>query len=238
MIAKPVVSGVYSISLGMVNVFLLDGDELTLIDAGTAGSAGRILAAVRELRRQPQDLKHILITHHHSDHVGALAELQQAAGAQVYMHEKDADAYLQGVALRRVEASGGLLSRLAVAALNRSAARRPAAPPSSALAAVSCRLTGGETLPLAGGLLALHTPGHTAGHLAFLWPRQGGVLFAGDLAARMAGLGFSILYEDFSLGRRTLSGLARLGFQTACFAHGRPIRSGAAEQFRRRFGGE
>src|SRR5262245_59496149 len=36
----------------------------------------------------------------------------------------------------------------------------------------------GETLPSAGGLEAVHTPGRSAGQLAFLWPQHGGVLIA------------------------------------------------------------
>lgn len=236
MSAKSVVPGVYTISLGMVNAFLLDCEELVLIDAGVAGSETRILSAVRGIGRQPQDLKHILITHHHSDHVGGLLALQQATGAQVYMHEQDAAAYRKGVLIRRVESSGGLFSRLAVASINREIARQSSQTAPPAHARVDHRLTGGETLPLAGGLRVLHTPGHTSGHVAFLWPQQGGVLFAGDLASHMTGLGYSILYEDFAGGRRTLRELGDLEFEVACFAHGGPILSGAAEQFRRKFG--
>ena len=33
------------------------------------------------------------------------------------------------------------------------------------------------------GLQVIHTPGHCAGQVAFLWPREGGVLFVGDAAA-------------------------------------------------------
>ncbi len=235
MSAKLVVPGVYAISLGMVNVFLLDGEELVLIDAGVAGSESRILSAVRGIGRQPQDLKHILITHHHSDHVGSLLALQQATGAQIYMHEQDADAYSKGIMIRQVESSGGLFSQLAVASLNRQSARQPAKTVPPAHAQVDHRLAGEETLPLAGGLRVLHTPGHTSGHIAFLWPQHGGVLFAGDLASHMVRLGYSILYEDFAGGQRTLRELGSLEFEIACFAHGGPILSGAAEQFRKKF---
>jgi glyoxylase-like metal-dependent hydrolase (beta-lactamase superfamily II) len=233
MSVKQIVPGVYGVSLGMVNVFLLDAGELVLIDAGIAGAAGRILAAVREIGRRPQDLKHILVTHHHVDHVGSLAALQQASGAQVSMHALDAAAYQGGTAIRRMQSSGGLLSRLVVAAINRSAERsRPAAAP-AALARIDNCLAGGETLPLAGGIQALHTPGHTAGHLAFLWPQQGGVLFAGDAAARWLRLGFSPLYEDFEQGRRALRALSSHRFETACFSHGAPLRPAADARFRR-----
>ena len=41
-------------------------------------------------------------------------------------------------------------------------------------------LSDGEILPIAGGIEAIHTPGHYAGHLALLW-RPGRMLFAGDV---------------------------------------------------------
>jgi glyoxylase-like metal-dependent hydrolase (beta-lactamase superfamily II) len=91
----------------------------------------------------------------------------------------------------------------------------------------------GETLPF--GAVALHTPGHTAGHLALLLPRGGGVLFAGDAATHLLRLGVGPVYEDVDEGMRSLRRLAELPFETALFAHGRPLRPHAAERFRARF---
>ena len=48
----------------------------------------------------------------------------------------------------------------------------------------------------------LHTPGHTAGHLALLLPRDGGVLFAGDAATNLLRLGVGPIYEDVDEGMR------------------------------------
>ena len=94
-----------------------------------------------------------------------------------------------------------------------------------------------EDLPAAGGIRASHTPGHSAGHLVFLWPRHGGVLFAGDAAANVLGLGLSAGYEDLGTGKRSLVKIAALNFAVACFGHGRPIRGGASERFRRKWRG-
>ena len=82
------------------------------------------------------------------------------------------------------------------------------------------------------GLRALHTPGHTAGHLALLLPREGGVLFVGDAAANLRRPALSTLNEDLTEGRRSLEKLAALEFEVACFAHGRTIRHGASSAFR------
>jgi glyoxylase-like metal-dependent hydrolase (beta-lactamase superfamily II) len=82
----------------------------------------------------------------------------------------------------------------------------------------------------------IHTPGHCAGQVAFLWPREGGVLFVGDAAANTLGLRLSISYEDLALGKRMLAKLAALPFSVALFGHGRTIASGAAEKFARKWG--
>ena len=83
--------------------------------------------------------------------------------------------------------------------------------------------------------IAVHTPGHTAGHLALLLPRDGGVLFTGDAATNFARLGVGPIYEDVDEGMRSLRRLAELEFETALFAHGRPLAPRAAERFRARF---
>jgi glyoxylase-like metal-dependent hydrolase (beta-lactamase superfamily II) len=79
------------------------------------------------------------------------------------------------------------------------------------------------------------TPGHTAGHLALLLPRDGGVLFAGDAATNVGRLGAGPVYEDVGEGRRSLEKLAALDFDVALFSHGRPICGGAGERFRARW---
>ena len=90
-------------------------------------------------------------------------------------------------------------------------------------------------MPVAGGITALGTPGHTAGHLVFLWPGDGGVLFLGDAAKNVDGLVPCPIYEDFAQGMESLRGLGAHDFEIACFAHGDPIVGGASQVFRQRW---
>ncbi len=222
--------GVYTISLGVVNAYLIDDGDLTLVDTGIPGSAPKILRAVRSLGRQPGNIRQIVVTHCHADHSGSLAALKAATGAPAYMHPADAALVRAGQVSRRLQPAPGLLPALMFRLVVRSA------PHTIEPAEVEHEVCDGDTLPFAGGLRAVHAPGHCAGQLALLYPRHGGVLFAADAASNMLGrLGPSIFYEDLAEGTRTLQRLAALNFAIACFGHGRPIVGDAAEHFRRRW---
>ena len=101
---------------------------------------------------------------------------------------------------------------------------------------VDRRVVDGETLHELDRLQVIHTPGHSAGQIAFFWPQEGGLLFVGDAAANTLGLRLSISYEDLQLGKRTLAQLARLPFATACFGHGKTLFNGAAGKFEELWG--
>jgi glyoxylase-like metal-dependent hydrolase (beta-lactamase superfamily II) len=61
-----------------------------VVDTGTAGSAGQIAAALGALGRSWADVRHVVLTHHHPDHVGSLPEVLDAApGAAAYAGAAD-----------------------------------------------------------------------------------------------------------------------------------------------------
>lgn len=71
--------------VGSINVWLLRGDPLTLVDTGprsdealSALENGLLERAVRL-----EDIELVLATHHHLDHVGLAATIQRRAGARV-----------------------------------------------------------------------------------------------------------------------------------------------------------
>ncbi|KKI93134.1 beta-lactamase [Bacillus sp. SA1-12] len=60
--------------VGDVNVYLIKGDHLTLVDAGpkTEEAWQAFHSQLKELGYSPQDIDQVVITHHHPDHVGML----------------------------------------------------------------------------------------------------------------------------------------------------------------------
>lgn len=221
----------FELRLPGVNAFLLDSGPqgLVLVDTGPPGAVGLILEALHQLGREPAEIRHILVTHCHPDHAGGLADLKGMTGARIYMHAKDARLVAQGKAMRPMNPTPGILNRFLY--------RRIVGPGPHTVKAVTTdvELAHRADLPLFGGITALHTPGHTEGHLAFL-VQKAGVLFLGDAAANYLGPRLMFAYEHVQQGIMSLRQLCRYDFELACFGHGPTILAGAAGLFRKRFG--
>jgi glyoxylase-like metal-dependent hydrolase (beta-lactamase superfamily II) len=228
---EEILPGLYVIPLGGVNAFLIDSDGLTLIDTGFPNSPEKILEAVQTIGREAADIKQILVTHCHPDHAGDLAVLKQRTGAPAYMHSADAEVVRVGkMPSRNFKAAPFLINRLLFRFLI------GAGDDEIETAEIEHEVQDGDELPIAGGLRAIHAPGHCAGQLAFLWQGHNGVLFTADVASNMMGLGYSIGYEDFEMGKHDLGKIAALDFEVACFGHGKTIMQGASAKFRKKWG--
>ena len=228
MAAEEIVPGVHAIGMGYVNAFLIAGDDgLTLVDSGLPGKKDPILSAVARVGRQTADLMHILITHHHIDHIGSLGDLMEATGAKSYVHPLDSP-IVRGDRPQPGPNPASLLGKFAGPLLARFG-------PAAMTAPVDVEVADGEELAIAGGIRALHTPGHTPGHLAFLLARDGGLLFAGDAAANVFRLGMPIgmFTADRQQAKESIGKLAALEFEVACFGHGRVLKGKANLKFRR-----
>lgn len=227
---EEVVDGVYRVDLGMVNCYLLDGKELTLVDTGTPGKDEAVLRAIAEIGRAPEDLRRILLTHLHADHAGSLARLKARTGAEVCMHSFTAERIATGVAVTEINRAPTVLSFLATTIL------KGAVPSQVEACGADEILQEGDQLPYAWGADVLYLPGHASGQIGFLIPRHGGVLILADAAVNFGGrLNYPIIVEDLSVTEDTLRRIGDLRFEVALFGHGKPIHSGAGEAFRRRW---
>lgn len=176
--------------LKAVNVYaLLDDHGVDLIDAGMAlGHArDRLTAALNELDREPGDVANYFITHAHRDHYTLAVELRRSGFGSIALGAGEQANLVAARELGHGDAGGflGDLKRMGALEL---------------AAKLSASLRDGEDRPpgadewedpdrwLDDGtelhvrsmkLRAIHTPGHTRGHLVF-HNAAAGLLFAGD----------------------------------------------------------
>ena len=197
------------------NVYLLvDNGDLTLVDTGFFGKADWILEQVKELGYSPSDIKRIIITHHHADHIGSLAELKRITKAQIIAHTADAP-YIDGTLPQPGPARPQWLAKF-LAHFNWLWSTEPVA--------VDVLVNDGDELPILGGVKILHTPGHTAGSIC-LYLENKKLLIAGDLLANRFGLKLpSREYTvDTNLEMQSIKRIAGMDFDIICFGHGSPI---------------
>lgn len=91
---REVAKGVFQVELptpfavGPVNVYVLEGSQLTLVDTGpyTAAAWEALCSALEQLGRRPADIAQVVLTHHHVDHIGLLRKVQEVSGARSLAH--------------------------------------------------------------------------------------------------------------------------------------------------------
>lgn len=224
---KAIIPGLYTFT-GLIagRVYMIDDpDGVTLIDASIAPAGKRILRQLQAAGRTPADVKRILITHAHPDHVGALPELKAATGAEVICSVVDtpvAEGRAPIVSPPRETLTG--ISRFLV-------------PPRTLLKGITVdrEISDGDVLTeIMGGLHVVATPGHSPGHLAF-WQPERKVLIVGDAIMRLFGrvrVPLAMLTADMDAARRSIARLTDYDAQVVCFGHGEPITHNGGEAIR------
>ncbi|WP_312117290.1 MBL fold metallo-hydrolase [Brevibacillus reuszeri] len=75
-------------NVGAVNVYLVKGEKLTLVDVGplTAAAWEALTTGLASIGYKVEDIEQVVLTHHHVDHCGLLEKVRQASGATTLAH--------------------------------------------------------------------------------------------------------------------------------------------------------
>ncbi|GLY88670.1 MBL fold metallo-hydrolase [Actinoallomurus iriomotensis] len=201
-------------------------DGLTLVDSGTPGSAPAIAEAIRGLGHRTEDVRRLVLTHFHEDHVGSAAAIAAWGEVEVIAHRDDVP-FIQG------EQAGPPPDLLdwERPIHERVTAGLPGDPP--APVRVGRPVGDGDVLDFGGGARVVGAAGHTPGSLG-LFLSGPGVLFTGDAVARTPDgeVILGVFNADRAGAAASFTRLAAVDAEIACFGHGEPLTEGAAGRLR------
>ena len=211
---------IVTISLGFDQCYVLKGEGVIVVDAGQPNKGEAFVRALKTVAIKPQDVKLVVLTHGHWDHVGSAGEIKALTGAPLAMHRSEVN-WLEG-SLTPLSPGVTLWGRVfnALHKVFMPLVKVPAAKvdielDDDGLSLVDYGIPG----------QVLYTPGHSSGSMSVLL--DSGDAFVGDLAMNRFPLtlspGLPIFADDPTAVVSSWMKLIELGASTVYPAHGRPF---------------
>jgi glyoxylase-like metal-dependent hydrolase (beta-lactamase superfamily II) len=180
MAAVQLAEGVVRLGSDIVNWFLVaDGEGVTVVDTALPRYRPQLDEGLRLLGRGPEDVRAVVLTHAHSDHVGCAETLRSELGVPVYVHRADEELARTAKASGKNEAPLWPYLRHAAAWKLMIGFMRGGANSPRPIGEVTL-FEDGETLDVPGRPRVVRTGGHTAGHVVLHFERHD-ALVLGDL---------------------------------------------------------
>jgi hydroxyacylglutathione hydrolase len=219
---------IHAIPVGPDNVYAIKDEGTILVDGGVPGRSALLLPGLRAASVSPGDVRLIVLTHGHWDHIGCAAALKELTGAPLAMHhterervEKPLKAMPPGVTWW-----GKVFGTFCTVAFVPFIRITPA----TVDIAVSDEGMSLEPYGVRGRVL--HTPGHSPGSLTILL--ESGDALVGDLAMNQfplrIGPGLPIFAEDLPRLKASIEQVLALGATTIHPAHGRAFPAAVLRQ--------
>jgi glyoxylase-like metal-dependent hydrolase (beta-lactamase superfamily II) len=229
---------IHRIEDASVNWYLVEAESgLTIVDAGVPRSWDSLQRVLGEIGRDAAEIRALVLTHAHFDHVGFAERARTELGIPVHVHENDVPLARKPLQYTHERARSRYLltkPRGLPHVLGFLAARAFWPPPLRQVEPFS-----GEELDVPGSPRVVFTPGHTVGHCALHFPDRDAVI-AGDAivmldpytGARGPRIVAGAATADSGWALRSLDALAAVDASTVLTGHGEPWRGGAREAAR------
>jgi glyoxylase-like metal-dependent hydrolase (beta-lactamase superfamily II) len=211
------------------NVFLIrTGESYTMIDCGVPPDAKKIIETLRTHNIDLPNIKTIVLTHSHFDHIGGVAKVVAATGASVLAHADDIP-YIQGEKPLPSRSFGQKMINLLMAKMQSLTQNFK----------VDRAVKDGDLVDESAQMTVVHTPGHTPGSISIHLKRSGKeILFCGDAIfnahpiTRRSGLQLpmKIVSVDMKAVADSVEKIRAMKIDVLCCGHGAPIFDGTQEK--------
>jgi glyoxylase-like metal-dependent hydrolase (beta-lactamase superfamily II) len=203
---------------------LWDKDTAVLVDTGFPGLSPKLFEAMEKANIPLEKLSQIIITHQDIDHIGSLPAILDYSARKIEVLANEIEKpYIQGekrilkFTLEAIAQIDSLIPadvpeerRKAIKAVFENPPKAP----------VDKTVMDSEELPYCGGIMIIHTPGHTPGHIS-LYHKQSKMLIAGDALRVDDGKLFGPQHNyDTSLAIESLKKLAEYEIEAVICYHG------------------
>jgi hydroxyacylglutathione hydrolase len=211
---------IHQIILGADHCYIIQGESTIMIDGGVPKQVKGFIKAMGKLSIKPKDIKLIVLTHGHWDHIGSAKEIKELTGAKLALHQEEKDWLEKSLKPLPpgVTAWGKIFVK--IMAMFMPLVHIPSTKVDIVLRDGDFPLT---EYGIPGKIM--HTPGHSMGSVSVLL--ETGDAFVGDLAMSMfplrLGPGLPILAEDMQKVRESWKLLLDAGAKTIYPAHGKPF---------------
>jgi len=146
-----------------VNVVIVFGEKITLIDTGVKGSEEQIFNYIEENGRSFTEIETVILSHSHPDHIGSAARIKELTWCKILAHKSERE-WIENIEMQNQQRTVPGFFNL----VDRSVK-------------IDEFLRDKQKLNLGNEITAevIHTPGHSAGMLCLLFPEDQ-VFFTGD----------------------------------------------------------
>lgn len=207
------------------NVFvLLSNNGYYLIDTGIFMKTKHLIRILETNNFPLSDLKMIILTHCHCDHIGGAAELVRYSGAKLAAHRNDVPFILQQRVIEGNYHKMMLEEQKYMRQFN------------CVVQQIDNVLENGDVIDIIGGLQVINVPGHTPGSIA-LYQADKKMMFFSDVIRNNKEKGLVIgVPEKFNVNTNQVhidaKELLNYPIEYALFGHGAPITKNANKPFR------
>ncbi len=211
---------IHKIPLGADNCYVIKEEGTIMIDSGTPKKGKRFVKRLKKLLLNPKDIKLIILTHGHLDHIGSAKEIKEITGAKIAMHKREKDCLEKSLKPMPpgVTRWGCVFAR--ILAMFTPLVHIPSTD-------VEIILEDEEFSLAEFGIpgKVIHTPGHSSGSVSVLLETED--VFVGDLAMNgfplRLGPGLPIFADDLQEVKESWKMLLDRGAKMVYPAHGNPF---------------